>query len=108
MDDDYINGMVRRETEAHETNDFKRRKMQVLGDQVAISQRFDKSLVRNEATPDDCSLHATLLQEELSRRRDELMTYIAKLSQDEDFKGYVDEVERTLDLEGAFSDICYK
>mmetsp|Transcript_17885 Transcript_17885/g.39643 ORF Transcript_17885/g.39643 Transcript_17885/m.39643 type:complete len:101 (+) Transcript_17885:633-935(+) len=100
--------MVRREMVVHETNDIKRRKMQVLGDQVAISQRFDKALVRDEAAPDDCSVHAKLLQEKQIRRRDDLMAYITKLSQDEDFKGYVDEIERSLDLEGDCGDNCYK
>ena len=101
-DDDCANEMVRREMAIHETNDYKRRKLQMLGDQVAISQRFDKALVRGEATPDDCSVHANLLQEERNRRRDELVAYITKLSQDEDFKGYVDEIERSLDLEGDY------
>jgi hypothetical protein len=105
-----MSGMDQRELYVDEMRSNKRRKADTIGDQNQIWN--SSSLFRGAASTgaeqyqndDDVASSEEEEYREASamqyRRKDELLSYIVKLSQDEDFCGFVDEIQRGLEAAG--------
>lgn len=102
-----MSGMDQRELYVDEMRSNKRRKADTIGDQhnwnsSAFRGAASSSAERNEN--DDVARSEEEEYHDVSamqyRRKDELLSYIVKLSQDDDFMGFVDEISRGLEAAG--------
>ena len=87
--DVYVNGMDSREQYCDEVREAKRRRLTMMGDR----QMFDTSAsgASGAANVEEQSARE-------ARRQDELLSYIVRLAHDEEFRQFVDEIERGLEL----------
>jgi hypothetical protein len=86
----YVNGMDAREQYCEELREAKRRRLMMLGDQQINGPRSSHrggSAVEQELTAED---------PRQNRRQDELLSYMVRLVNDEEFRQLVDEIERGL------------
>ena len=84
-----LNGMDSRDTHCDELREVKRRRLSMLRDQHFMN------------TEESCRGENGVEQEQAvdvnqSHRQDELLSYIVRLAHDEEFLGFVDEIERGL------------
>jgi hypothetical protein len=101
-----LNGMDQRELYVDGMRSNKRRKADMIGDQINL-WNSSSSLFPNAG-----SAHEQYKNDEVTRverdeyndavarqyrRKDELLSYVVKLAHDEDFQGFVDELERGLE-----------
>ena len=100
-----MSGMDQRELYVDEMRSNKRRKADTIGDQNQIwNSRFRgaASTGAEQYQNDDVARSEEEEYRDASamqyRRKDELLSYIVKLSQDEDFCGFVDEIQRGYSL----------
>jgi len=81
----------------------KRRKADMIGDQINL-WNSSSSLFPNAGSAHENDEMARVERDEYNdavarkyRRKDELLSYVVKLAHDEDFQGFVDELERGLE-----------
>jgi hypothetical protein len=106
MDDGFVNGMDQRDYYCNEIREFKKRQYAVMGDQDTMIGRssfagvhggggraheHDMNNGEEEGVP-------TAQEAKQQRRKDEILSYIVRLAHDEEFRGFVDEVERGLEM----------
>jgi hypothetical protein len=99
-----LNGMDQRELYVDGMRSNKRRKADMIGDQLLWKS--------NSLFPHAASAHEQYKNDDMAkveadahndavarqyRRKDDLLSYIVKLAHDKDFRGFVDELERGLD-----------
>ena len=101
-----MSGMDQRELYVDEMRSKKRRKADTISDQHQIwnsGSRF-RGATSTGAQNDDWARSGEEEYRDASamqyRRKDELLSYIVKLSRDEDFCGFVDEISRGLEAAG--------
>lgn len=100
----FQNGMDQREAYVDGVRANKRRKADMIGDQLwnsstslyphAASAHEEYEV--DEMAMSDADDHNDAVAKQY-RRKDELLSYIVKLAHDEDFRGFVDELERGLE-----------
>ena len=101
--------MDQRELYCHEMREYKRRRYSLLGDKAMIptavgghfqNQGYMHGRLGEEHSGDMEGVGGPPSVEEAKqyRRKDELLSYIVRLAHDEDFRGFVDELERGLEL----------
>ena len=102
-----VNGLDRRELHIDEMNGIKRHRGSAFGDYEVPEQRLllnnnnptqrreesSGNLIWSEEEAPSMSEEAT----KQSRRQEEMMSYIVKLAHSEEFRGFVDEIERGLE-----------
>lgn len=91
----YVNGMDEREYYCHELRENKRRRLSMMGDQQGLAAPCvgeDEGAITNQK---EATTAGELRQ---NHRKDELLSYIVRLAHDEEFRGFVDEIERGLQL----------
>mmetsp|Transcript_18757 Transcript_18757/g.34851 ORF Transcript_18757/g.34851 Transcript_18757/m.34851 type:complete len:290 (-) Transcript_18757:620-1489(-) len=89
--DGYVNGMDKRELRLDEMRNDKRRKCTDKGTLATTLLRRPMSDVRKEEAP------ATSQELRRHARQEEIMSYIVRLAHNEEFRGFVDELERGLE-----------
>jgi len=77
-DGGYVNGMDERESRVDGTRDEKRRKCRAADEGVVVVRETSEESAQGQ-------------------RREEIMSYIVRLAHDEEFRGFVDELERGLE-----------
>jgi hypothetical protein len=87
---EFLSGMDQRELYVDGMRLNKRRKADMIGDQLLYE---NDNVARGNREEDDAIAKQY-------RRKDELLSYIVKLAHDEDFLGFVDELERGLETAG--------
>ncbi|KAL3800175.1 hypothetical protein HJC23_001096 [Cyclotella cryptica] len=93
----YVNGMDQREYYCNELREAKRRRSSMMGDEQATSLRAtSKGREENDVASEEVDAFTTMKKTRQSRRNDEIHSYIVRLVHDEDFRGFVDEIERGL------------
>jgi hypothetical protein len=85
----YVDGMDSRESYCEELREAKKRRLSMIRDQ----QMAASSCGRGD---NDSGQEPSVEELRHDRRNDEILSYMVRLSQDEDFKGFVDEIERGL------------
>ena len=95
------NGMDQRELYVDEMRANKRRKADMIGDQLLWKSSSHAASAHEENGRDEMTRSETDNYNDAVakqyRRKDELLSYIVKLAHDEDFRGFVDELERGLE-----------
>lgn len=101
----FQNGLDQREMYVDGLRANKRRKADMIGDQLAwnsstslyphAAPAHEEYEVDEMTRPDTDNCNDKFAKQ--YRRKDELMSYIVKLAHDEDFRGFVDELERGLE-----------
>ena len=105
---EYVNGLDKREYQQEENVSFKRRKISLYGDQKVDAPYYDDGNKQkkykitqggnNDNTVEPSSCTALLSQEvKQYQRQEEVMNYIVRLAHSEEFRGFVDELERGLE-----------
>ena len=93
------NGLDQRELNVDGVRSNKRRKADMMGDQLLWNSSLlplsDADEVDGKARTGGDTSNETLAKQ--YRRKDEVLAYIVKLAQNEEFRGFVDELERGLD-----------
>lgn len=97
----FQNGMDQRELYVDEMRANKRRKVDMIGDQLLWKSSSHAASAHEENGRDEMTRSETDDYNDSVakqyRRKDELLSYIVKLAHDEDFRGFVDELERGLE-----------
>ena len=95
------NGMDQRELYVDEMRANKRRKADMIGDQLLWKSSSNAATAHEENGGDEMTRSEPFEYNDAVakqyRRKDELLSYIVKLAHDEDFRGFVDELERGLE-----------
>ena len=94
IDDGCVSGSDFMENHCNQLREAKRRRLSVLEDQQMAAEQSRSSGKNDDNTGNVHS--STLHYAKQARRKDELLSYIVRLSHDEDFLGFVDEIERGL------------
>ncbi|KAL7520865.1 hypothetical protein ACHAWX_005562 [Stephanocyclus meneghinianus] len=93
----FVNGMDQREYYCHELREVKRRRSSIMGDQRVTSARTSSwGRGEKDTVSDEEGVCMTMENLRQIRRKDEILSYIVRLAHDEDFRGFVDEIERGL------------
>ena len=108
----FVNGMDQREYYCNELREVKRRRSSMMGDkQVTTAAAASWGREENDTVSDEEGICMTMENLRQSRRKDEILSYIVRLAHDEDFRGFVDEIERGLllapDTAGVHSALGY-